>query len=197
MGAFAAPRWPNESAPPLVRRCPRTHRSFRCQIPPRRAASTLRLIPPRHVLPRFRRSRRRRGSLIQTRLSSLWLSASLAAILAAARRLQSSSKPVRRVLAEFFLERCRRQKLRPVILEERCLEGLMARERVEETQESSLVRHREETHQPFRFIVECLDPVRGRIGHRHQLRQGYQFFLLNRARMRPGVVIARAEVTGP
>src|SRR2546423_14273841 len=126
MGAFAAPRWPNESAPPLVRRYPRTHRSFRCQIPPRRAASTLRLIPPRHVLPRFRRSRRRRGSLIHTRLSSLWLSASLAAILAAARRLQSSSKLVRRILAEFFLERGGREKLRAVVFEERLLERLIA-----------------------------------------------------------------------
>src|SRR4051812_6928295 len=107
MGGFGALRLRTGFSRRLDRRCPRRHRSLRFRIRQRLAERGLRPAQRQRALPHSRRSRRRRGSWIQTRLSLLSLSASVAAILAAVRLLQRSSKLIPRVLTELFLERRR------------------------------------------------------------------------------------------
>src|SRR6202171_121736 len=197
MAAFAVPRSPTGFLLPLGPRCPRRRRSPPTQIRPLPAAPISPPAPPPRASPRFRPSRRRRGSWIRSQLFSLCPSASVAAILAATRLLQRSSKFFRRVLAEFLFQCRGRDEFCAVTLHERGLERLMPPERIEKHEKTRLVARDKEAHQPFRFVVERLHSIRRRIRHRHQLRQRNQFLFVDRLRMRLRIVIARALITGP
>src|SRR5436305_11599713 len=72
----------------------------------------------------------------------------------------------------------------------------MTREGIEQKKKAWFVCRGEKTDQPLRFIVKRFDPIVRRISQRHQIGQRDKFRLVDRARMRPGVVIAGAQITG-
>src|SRR5205823_6027563 len=89
----------------------------------------------------------------------------VAAILAATRLLQRSSKLFRGVLLELFLEHHQGEKFSVVVLHERGVDRLMPRDRIEESEEARLVRRGKEADQPLRFVIERFHSIRRRISH--------------------------------
>src|ERR1700731_232411 len=165
MGASATPRSPIGFSKRPDRRYPRKHRSPRRQTHPHPVAPTSRRARPRCVSLRSRPIRRRRGYLILLGQSSLWPSALLAAILAATRLLQRSSKLFRGILAELLIERRQSEKFSVVALRERGIDRLMPGDRIQKSEETRLVGRGEKAHQPLRFVIERLHAIGRGMSH--------------------------------